>query len=51
MKRVELRKSINLLQIEGPLASIEITDILGIAASYIVIKASAAPLPDAITHG
>jgi hypothetical protein len=50
MKRVELKKSINLLQIEGSFANIEITDIFGIAASYIVIEASAASSLDAITY-
>jgi len=48
MKRVELKKSINLLQIEGSFANIEITDIVGIAASTIVIESSAAASPDAI---
>jgi hypothetical protein len=51
MKRVELKKSINLPQIEGSFANIEITDILGIAPSTIVIEASAAPSSGAITHG
>jgi hypothetical protein len=50
MKRVELKKSINLPQIEGSFANIEITDILGIAPSTIVIEASAAPSSGAITH-
>ena len=62
MKRVELKKSINLPQIEGSFANIEITDIFGIAASTIVIGASdaastietevsAPPSSGAITHG
>jgi hypothetical protein len=36
MKRVELKKFVNLVQIEGSFANIEITDIFGMAASYIV---------------
>jgi len=51
MKRVELKKSINLLQIEGSFANTEITDIFGMTASTIVIEASAAPSHDAIAHG
>jgi hypothetical protein len=51
MKRVELKKCINLLQIEGSFANIEITDIFGMTASTIVIEASAASSPDAIAHG
>ena len=50
MKRVELKKYINLLQIEGSFANIEITDIFGIAASTIVIESGAAPAPDAIAY-
>jgi hypothetical protein len=49
MKRVELKKSINLLQIEGSFANIDITDIFGIAASTIIIEASAALSSDATT--
>jgi hypothetical protein len=48
-KRGELEKSINLLQIEGSFANIDITDVFGIAASTIVIESSAAPSPEAIT--
>jgi hypothetical protein len=50
MKRVELKKSINLLQIEGLFANTEITDIFGMTASTIVVEASAAPSHDAIAH-
>jgi hypothetical protein len=49
MKRAELKKSINLLQIEGSFANIGITDIFATAASTIVIEASAAASPGAIT--
>jgi hypothetical protein len=45
----ELKKSINLLQIEGSFANIDITDVFGIAASTIVIESSAAPSPEPIT--
>jgi hypothetical protein len=38
------------VQIEGSFTNIEITDIFGIAASYIVIEASAAPSPGAIAY-
>ena len=51
MKRVEPKKSINLLQIEGSFANTEIMDIFGMTASIIVIEASAAPSSDAIGHG
>jgi hypothetical protein len=50
MKRVELKKSVNLLQIEGSFANIEITDIFGIAASYLALEASAVPPSKPITH-
>jgi hypothetical protein len=50
MKRFELKKSVNLLQIEGSFANIEITDIFGIAASYLALEASAVPPSKAIAH-
>jgi hypothetical protein len=50
MKWIELKKSMNLLQVEGSFANIESTDIFGMVASAIMLEASAAPSLGAITH-
>jgi hypothetical protein len=47
---LELKKSIDLLQIEGSFTNIDITDIFGIAGSHIALEASAVPPSGTITH-
>jgi hypothetical protein len=50
MKPLELKKSIDLLQIAGSFANVGIRDIFGIAASHIPLEASAVPSSKAMTH-